>query len=317
MSELAVVVLAHADPVHLKRLVDALDDLPIFLHCDAKTSAATYGQMLDTLPPRVVVCPRLRTTLASWSLVEAELLALREALAHSRAQHIAVLSGADYPLVSVQELVDEVERWEGHSLLWNQRMPYGPWNTPRNRDGGLWRLQHRFLIRRDQIVYIRQVPLRWPTKRQTPPGLELRASSQWKVYARHHAELLVRVAETRPDLVQFWRTTLVPEESFAASVLASPHLAGVDALPTCDAHPWYLDWPEGSAHHPRWLGSDDFDALSRARWAAPALPSGTLPGQAAPGACRKWFARKFSSRHDVTVLDRIDAELRQRSDFAP
>ena len=45
MVELAVVVLAHADPTHVRRLVSALAGLPIYLHCDAKTPRADAAQM--------------------------------------------------------------------------------------------------------------------------------------------------------------------------------------------------------------------------------------------------------------------------------
>ena len=106
MTELAAVVLAHGDPVHLRRLVGALDDVPVFLHCDAKTEPEVFAAMTRGLPRRVTVCERISTKLASWSLVHAELTALREAVARTRAHHIAVMSGSDYPLVSMQALLD-------------------------------------------------------------------------------------------------------------------------------------------------------------------------------------------------------------------
>src|SRR3954454_16273280 len=39
LTPLTIVILAHADPAHLKRLVSALPDTPVVLHCDARTSA--------------------------------------------------------------------------------------------------------------------------------------------------------------------------------------------------------------------------------------------------------------------------------------
>jgi hypothetical protein len=207
--------------------------------------------------------------------------------------------------------VTELSAWAGTSWIWNQPIPFAPWNTPRHPDGGRWRVEHRFLTRGDQAVYLRGVPLRWPVRRDVPAGLELRASAQWKVYARHHAELLVQIVDRHPEMVRFWRTTLVPEESFAASVLASPALAGSDALPPCAAHAWYMRWPEGRADHPDWLRDDAFDALAQSAAAPPGQPAEVLGVVAEkPLPRRRLFARKFSSALSSPLLDRVDAELR-------
>src|SRR5450755_2366331 len=95
MTPLAAVVLAHTDPSQVRRLITALDDVPVYLHCDAKLPERPYHEMIQNLPRRVVVCERLSASVASWSLVDAELRALRAAVKGTSAQHIVVLSGAD------------------------------------------------------------------------------------------------------------------------------------------------------------------------------------------------------------------------------
>ena len=310
MTTLAAVVLAHGDPSQLHRLVAALEDVPVFLHVDARTPGPLAGEMVRGLPARVTLLDRRPMSLASWSLVTAELAGLRAALAATSAEHIAVLSGADYPLLSMTGIARELDAWAGRSWLWNRPLPYEPWDTPRNPDGGWWRLRSRFLVRGDQVVFARGIPLRWPAPRDLPPDVEFRASTQWKVYARRDAQALLETVDRRPDLVRFWRTSLVPDETFAASVLSSPALVGADVLTPCSAHPWFLSWPTGMAQHPNWLTTADFDAL-----AAPtrSVTPSDCDDVAAPGGqgTRRLFARKFSSRVDTTVLDRIDAELRR------
>lgn len=323
MSELAVVILAHSDAEHVRRLITALPDVRVFLHCDAKAPESIRHAMVDGLPSRVTLCQARSASLASWSLVEPELAALRSALSSTTAQHIAVCSGADYPLVSVEQLNRTLGELRGTSLFWNTPVPFAPWGTPRNDDGGMWRFNHRFITRNNDVVYVRGVPLRWPVKRQIPEGLDLRASSQWKIYARHHAELLLRIHDENPNLVDFWRTSLVPEESFAASVLGSRALAGNDALAPSDLTAWYIHWPDKNAHHPSWLTDAHFTALARAAGGGPPLTTSLRDGangslnDATEGTAvspnrpqRALFARKFSTRIDTIVLDRIDAELR-------
>jgi hypothetical protein len=309
MEPFAAVVLTHADPVHLQRLVAALDDVPIFLHCDAKTPASVHARMVDRLPNRVHRLPRVRTSLASWSLVEAELSCLRAAVKRTTAQHIAVLSGACYPLMSMQDLHEELSKWAGSSWLPNVPLPHPPWSTPRNPDGGMWRVQHRFLTWRHQLLFVRGVPLRWPVRRDVPPGLELRAAAQWKIYSRAHAQLLLDLVDKRPDLVRFWQSTLVPEESFAASMLASRAFLGAEALPACYDQAWHMEWADDD-QHPVWLTSAHFADLAAARNAEPSYPATAFQGTEERFDCRKLFARKFSSSVDTDVLDRVDRELR-------
>jgi hypothetical protein len=310
MTEFAAIVLAHTDPPQLRRLVTALEDVPVFLHCDARTPRSTLQEMVTGLPRRVTLLPRLATRLSSWSLVAAELAGARAALTATGARHIAVMSGADYPLVSMQTLAEELTRWKGHSYLWNLPMPFSAWDTPRHPDGGFWRLQRRFLTRGDNVLFWREIPLRWPVPRALPEGIELRASSQWKIYARHHLERLLDVVDVRPDLVRFWRSTLVPDETFVASILASRTVMGDAAIAPCRAHAWFIRWP-ATDMHPEWLRGADFDLLAEARWAAAIGPDEAFEPWAEPvRPARRLFARKFSSHVDPDVLDRIDAELR-------
>lgn len=308
MTPVAAVILAHADPTQVRRLIGALNDVPIYLHCDAKSSSALYDQMAQNLPSRVVLCERRRTSVASWSLVDAELGALRAAVKATSAQHIVVLSGADYPLLPMHALADALAPWQGASYLWNVPLPFAPWDTSGNPDGGLSRMSRRVFTWRDQVLFVRGVPLRWPIKRDIPRGLELRAASQWKIYSRHHIQILLDVADKRPDLIRFWRSTLVPDESFAASILASRSLVGSDALPVCYDDAWYLDWSEG---HPKFLGSAEFDKLVLARHGTPATPvTAAVSGGESRSTEGKLFARKFSTTASTDVLARIDDELR-------
>src|SRR5262249_17532518 len=150
---------------------------------------------------------------------------------------------------------------------------YSAWDTPRHPDGGLWRLRRRYWTWHDQVLFYRQIPLRWPVPRAVPKMLELRAGSQWKIYARHHVELLLRLMDENPDLIRCGRTTRLPDESFGASMLGSPGLVGSETLPACYDSPWYLDWGSALSSHPRWLTSADFDRLAQARRAEPSEPA--------------------------------------------
>jgi len=308
-AQLAAVLLAHTDAPQVRRLLAALDGVDVFMHCDRKTGDGVLRAMLDGAGRHVRLVPRVSTRLYSWSLVEAELVGLRHALAESRAEHLVVLSGACYPLLSVAELEEELDAWRGLTRMRQDPIPYALWSTPRNPDGGLWRFRRRYLTVRGQLCWAGGIPLRG-LRRDIPPALRLHGSSQWKIYARPHAAALLRVLDHRPDLLRFWRTTYVPDESCAVSILKSPDLVGDIAEAVRDDLPWFINWnhPERIIH-PGWLAEADFRILETARAAPSRQPDETVSGAPDRDAYRKLFARKVSSRASG-LLARIDAEFR-------
>ncbi|MFZ0089663.1 MAG: beta-1,6-N-acetylglucosaminyltransferase [Solirubrobacteraceae bacterium] len=307
-SRVAFVILAHNDAPKIRRLIGALGDSDVFLHCDRNTADHVARSMVPNAASRVRWVPRRRTTLATWSLVDAELAGLSMAVETTQATHVAVLSGSCYPLVSMRQLTDELSGWQGLSRLELNRLPYPNWSTARFRDGGLWRANRRFLEWRGQLLTIRNRPV--PTfRRRVPPELSLYGSSQWKIYARGHARALLELLSATPSLRSFWQTTYVPEELCVASLLKSPDLVGPIAEQVIDDLPWFIRWPaSGPTSHPDWLGGSDFDALRSARAAPAPDPSRQIDPRERP-TLRKLFARKIGSASS-DLLDQIDDELR-------
>jgi hypothetical protein len=293
---LAAVILAHRDPAHVRRLIGALGDSPVVLHWDAKSPAGELGEILAGNAERITVAPRRDTRLASWSLVAAELAALRLARKASDADHIAVMSGADYPLLEMGNLLRRLAPWRGRSWLFNQPLPYESWSVPGFPDGGLWRFRHYFPSRHDHLMWVGAKPLFAPWRRAVHPDLEPRASSQWKIYCRDDVDRLLAILDRRHDLVQFGRHMFTPDESFIASVLGSQRLFGADRVRPSGDSPWYMLWPTHDQRHPRWLSASDVPKLR------------TIAASVAPDEHPPIFARKFSSR-ESRVVDMIDAEL--------
>jgi hypothetical protein len=308
MAALAAVMLAHDRPEHVHRLVRALDGVDVFVHCDSRTAPEVFAAITTGLPDVVAVTPRHRTARSSWGMVEGELAGLRLALERSRAEHIIVCSGSCYPLVTVADLEDELSVWRGLTRIERTPLPYRGWSsrTRRHPDGGFWRLNQRFLTRGERIVLApggHPIPL---YRRRIPSAIKAHASSQWKIYARKHAETLLRVLDERPELVRYWRTTFNSDESCVASILSSPELVGAVADELQHDRAWYIDWRgKEVGGHPRWLDVEDFPRLEEHRNLAPLRPGDSYEQG---DRSRKLFARKFGT--DDEVLDLIDAKLR-------
>ena len=308
ISPVAFIVLAHNDAPKVRRLLGALGAADVFLHCDRRTTGAIANAMLPRSGGNIVAVPRVQAKPFTWSLVEVELSGLRLALARSQAEHIVVMSGACYPLVSLEELSVEMEGWRGRSRFELNPLPYKPWNTRWHRDGGSWRFCRRFAMRHGRLLTVGRVPF-IVGRRQVPRELLLHASAHWKIYSRIHAKALLQALDANPEQVRFWRGAYAPEEACAASLLRSPAFVGDLSDTVVDDLPWFIRWPtQPPKAHPVWLGPEDFDRLAVARSAAPRDPLRTIATTERSG-FRKLFARKVGSAA-TGLLDRIDEELR-------
>lgn len=290
----AIVVLAHTAPRQVRRLVDIFDQHQIVLHCDAKAPPALFAEMTQGLPDRVLVAPRRDSRLACWSLVAAELECLRIALAQTQAEHIAVISGSDYPLVEPGRLGELLAARTGQSWIRTDPMPYRPWDSRFFHDGGLWRMKFHFPTRHGQLILVAGKPVFVPIRRRIHRDLEPTASEQWKIFCRADALAVLALVDSRRDLLRFGRSCYTPDESFIASLLASPRLFPDRPLPQGEPGAWLVNWPrEGRQHHPDWFTAEDIPAL-RGRLAA--MPP-------------KLFARKFDPNDGNRVVGLVERQL--------
>jgi hypothetical protein len=285
MGDLACVVLAHEDPAHIHRLVAALDPFPVFLHCDRRTPEPVYRAMVEGLPARCSLLPRVATGWARWENVEAELTGYRMALERTTASHIALMTGSDYPLASTADISAYLDERPGQSVTTHFRLP-----RPHHwgRSGGMARLRYRHLAFRKHKLVL-------PIPRRLPGDVVLAGGSQVKVLARQHAQTAVDIAARRPDLARFWRRSWIADETFVASVLNTPAFAPGWPGEHIEVDLWFINWASTTTKSPSWLTMADFPKLSAAR------ANHTAP---------RLFARKFSTSTSEGLLDQIDQQLR-------
>ncbi len=106
----------------------------------------------------------------------------------------------------------------------------------------------------------------------------------YKILSNRCAKYLYKTAEEQVHLVDFYKKTLVPEESFMQTILANSNLFNL-----CDKNLFYSDW-SGSKHgSPKILTVADYSTLTNTE--------------------DYYFARKFDPAVDSEILDRLDKHI--------
>ncbi len=285
-DQVAFLVFAHADPTQVLRLRAALEPYPVYLHCDIRATDRDFAAMTDGLPADRIVQPRQACKWAQWGLVAAEVAALRLALRTSSAEHFVVMTGSDYPLAPVAEIGRYLAPLRGKSVARIGPMPRPNWG----RSGGLARLKYRHYGWDRRMIRI-------PVPRSLPAGIVPSGGGHQKVLSRAHAQTIVDVHDTRPDLVRFWRRTWSSDETFIPTILLSPQF-GIDwPAESIDEQLWWIGWDGVRRKSPPVLTSEHFTRLRDGRFP---------DDRSAP----KLLARKFDSGVSGELLDRVDHELR-------
>lgn len=283
--ELACVILAYHDPHQVHRLVEALNPLPVLVHVDERADDAMFEAITAELPARAVVLPRHPTAWATWGIVEAEIEGFRAAVDLPGVTHVAILSGADYPTASVDEMRRLLREHVDTSFVVSSRLPYAEWG----RSGGLDRLRYRHWARGKRM-------LRLPIPRRLPREMVFAGGSSSKILTVEHARRVIDVVDTRPDLVTFWKRSWTADETFIPSVLNTPHLVPGYAEHSINTHLWWIDWDGPRKKSPPFLSMEQLPELLERRWDDQQEHLFL-------------FGRKFSTDASSDVMDCLDAEF--------
>lgn len=290
---IAYLILAHRAPEQLRRLVETVHhERNIYMiHVDRKSPDDIHAgaRALARRFPNVHVLPSRIVNWSCWSMVDAELRGIRGLLnADSSWEYLINLSGACFPLVSQEEVLDRLA--DAGSIYMNHfdTARDNPYKVRWTRSYYL-EFQSRykpyfFLPRWAAVRAMDRIPINAPYKvprlrRRFPEGATLYGGSQWMVLSREACHYALESAAAR-RFQAFFRFTRVPDESYFQTVLMNSPLAEK----VVNDNLRYIRWPEGWALHPETLTKDDLPTL---------LSSGKL------------FARKFDPGLDPDVLARL------------
>ncbi len=236
MAKIAFILLCHKDPegiiAQARQLTAAGDCMAI--HFDARSSPAEYRRITEALRDNPAVAfarRRHRCGWGEWSLVAATLEALRAAVAaFPDATHFYMVSGDCMAIKSAEyahafldaEDVDYIESFDFFDSGWIkagitvERLIYRHWFNERTRK----RLFYASLALQRRLKLVRAIPA----------DLQVMIGSQWWCLRRRTVEWVLDFIARRPDVLRFFRTTWIPDETFFQTLVR--HLVPDDEIRT-------------------------------------------------------------------------------------
>ncbi|MEO0372439.1 MAG: DUF5928 domain-containing protein [Pseudomonadota bacterium] len=220
MAKIAYILLCHKDPdaiIQQARRLTAVGDY-MSIHFDANADARLYRKIRDALEdnPNVTFAKkRCKCGWGEWSLVQATLYAVEAAVnAFPRATHFYMLSGDCQPIKSAHyaheyldaEDVDYIESYDFFESDWIK--------TGIKEERLIYR--HYFNERKNKALFYAafQMQRRLGVKRDVPRDLQIQIGSQWWCLRRRTIEWILDFSKKRRDVMRFFRTTWIPDETF-------------------------------------------------------------------------------------------------------
>ena len=219
MAKICFLLLCHKNPLQIaeqaKLLTSAGDYIAI--HFDARAKQTDYQLLKSELGdnPNVCFASRVKCGWGEWSLVQGSLNALREGYKKfPDATHFYMVSGDCMPIKPISYMrqyldtrpMDYIEHHDFFESDWikvgfkEERLIYRHWFNERNNK---------------QLFYMTAtIQKLMGLERDLPEGLQIMIGSQWWCLRRSTITKLLDLIKDRPDIVRFFKTTWIPDETF-------------------------------------------------------------------------------------------------------
>ena len=220
MARIAFILLCHKDPEAIIKQAERLTSVGDYMsiHFDARADPEYYAHIraaLDENPNVTFAKKRIKCGWGEWSLVQATLNAIEAAVeAFPRATHFYMLSGDCMAIKSAEyahdfldrDDCDYIESFDYFQSDWiktgwkEERLIYRHWfneRTQKKRFYAAFALQKRLGL-----------------TRAIPDDIQVMIGSQWWCLRRRTIEWVLDFTRSRPDVMRFFRTTWIPDETF-------------------------------------------------------------------------------------------------------
>ena len=234
MAKIAFILLCHKDPAAIIQQAEQLTAVGDYMsiHFDASAPREAYAQIKAALKdnPNVTFAKkRIKCGWGEWSLVQATLNAVQAAIdAFPRATHFYMVSGDCMAVKSARyaknfldgDEVDYIESFDYFESDWIK--------TGMKEERLIYR--HFFNERKHKRLFYWSwwSQRRLGLKRPIPDDIKVMIGSQWWCLRRRTIESILEMTRKRKDVMRFFRTTWIPDETFFQTLVR--HLVPEDEI---------------------------------------------------------------------------------------
>ena len=225
MAKIAFILLCHKDPeaiISQARQLTAAGDY-MSIHFDARANPSDYQRIQDALkgnPNVTFAAKRIKCGWGEWSLVQATLNAVEAALeAFPRATHFYMLSGDCMAIKSAEYAHDLLDR-EDVDYIESFDFFESDWIKTGMKEERL--IYRHFLNERKhkKLFYTSfQLQKKLGLTREIPADIQVMIGSQWWCLRRRTVEWVMKFCQERKDVMRFFRTTWIPDETFFQTIV--------------------------------------------------------------------------------------------------
>ena len=272
--KLGIVLLAYNRPEQLAILLETLrhPQVTVYLHVDRRVDLGPFRTAIaEAHLDELVWVRRYRSSWGSLGIVDAELEGIARAVA-DRCSYVMVISGEDFPLRPVAEIVEFAQANQDRSFVQTYALPYQAWPldgrqrtdfytaalagslytcVPRGEDTAWmstarkalnWGLRARFMFK---------------PPRRFPPYLRPFGGQQWLNLTPAAASHVLDFVALHADYRRYHVHTACPDEMFIQSILRGSDFADRHEIVSDDLR--FLRWRGGD--HPQTLRLEDLPTM--------------------------------------------------------
>jgi hypothetical protein len=295
----AYLILAHANPAHLGRLVSQLagPESSFFVHVDAKSNMDVFRHLPDA---DVRFCSeRVPVYWGEYSMVDAILTLVEDALrAKTSYDYCVLLSGADYPLRSTQYIHGFLTRHSGAQFISVAPIPSAEAGISLSKINKIVVPSTRPLLR-VAVRAFAKVGLARRDYRRHLKTLRPYSGSTWWALTAEACQYVLDFARGNPWLCDYLRYTYSPDETIVHTIIGNSRFASEVRRSLT-----YDDWSAGGIH-PQRITARHVEIFEQQEQV-------TIRDAFGPG--EFLFARKFDD-NSANVVNRVN-EMIAAKDYA-
>lgn len=282
MMKVAFLMQCHKNPEQINLLLEALNHpmVDVFVHVDKKSQA-----IKDKITQRagVYILPEQQCVDVQWaqySQVEATLQLLRAAVNRGGYSHYWLISGQDYPLRPMDNILDFLEaNQEANFIECSQIKPFNKRNDvyfPNSVIGRkLWQKVLKNLWIYGTGGWNKTFPI---FKRKAPDDFKYWFGSQWWCLNSTTAQWIIDYLNEHTEYEKFFEHSLCSDECFFQTLVMNSPFANITK-----PYLHYIKWEKGKSS-PRTLTTIDYEELKKTE---------------------KIIARKFDIDVDTEIIERL------------